>query len=586
MMKRLYLLKQTAPCCLLLPTIVVGVCTGTSLVGYHAPTYSVNEVEEIDTVEGVQAEAVFTTACTEQRTLTTMTAMTTMTASKIKEAASIEEPDGYKDGVYTGTGTGFSGPLTVSVTIQDGKISDIEIVSSQDDAPYLNAASTLLETIKAKQTTNVDIISGATYSSVGLIEAVRDALKQAGGSVEAEKALPTLEAVSVPDEDAPSIEMVSEPSAYKDGVYTGTGTGFSGPLTVQVTVTGSKIADISILSTNDDSPYINNASALLGQIVASQSTNVDAVSGATFSSAGIIEAVRNALSQADVDSNSERPTEVVTEPDEDTTVIFPYNDGVYLGTGEGYRGETKVAVSLKNGRIQTILVLSTDDDKAFFERAESGVVSAILKQQSLEVDAVSGATFSSEGILEAIETALKSACTASATEPASTTAATTETTIITTATVITPETETTAVTTAPIITSETEATTSQIVQKPAFQKYADGIYTVSAICEPDADEDFEPYTLTLTLTIQDDIITEILDITGSGSDYDEENDWYISRAANGTSRIKGVIPQLLELQDTNGIDAVSGATCSSDAIVKALALALEKAQLEEGSIEE
>ena len=50
-----------------------------------------------------------------------------------------------------------------------------------------------------------------------------------------------------------------------------------------------------MLSTSDDSPYIDNAKVLLNNIITLQSTNVDAVSGATYSSAGLIEAVRNAL---------------------------------------------------------------------------------------------------------------------------------------------------------------------------------------------------------------------------------------------------------------------------------------------------
>lgn len=74
---------------------------------------------------------------------------------------------------------------------------------------------------------------------------------------------------------------MEEPAAYRDGVYTGTGTGFGGEMTVQVTVSGGRITDIQILSSKDDSPYLQNASALLQNIIAAQSTNVDAVSGAT-----------------------------------------------------------------------------------------------------------------------------------------------------------------------------------------------------------------------------------------------------------------------------------------------------------------
>ena len=84
-------------------------------------------------------------------------------------------------------------------------------------------------------------VSGATYSSVGLISAVRDALQKAGGSSASDSALPVLaasESQNKTSENAPAVEAVAEPAAYRDGVYTGTGTGFGGQMTVQVTVSG------------------------------------------------------------------------------------------------------------------------------------------------------------------------------------------------------------------------------------------------------------------------------------------------------------------------------------------------------------
>ena len=98
---------------------------------------------------------------------------------------------------------------------------------------------------------------------------------------------------------SPSVTPVSEKSAYQDGTYTGTGTGFAGPITVQVIIKGGKIAEITVLSTSDDSPYIDNAKALLKNIVAVQSTNVDTgFRWLTYSSVGLISAVRDALQKA------------------------------------------------------------------------------------------------------------------------------------------------------------------------------------------------------------------------------------------------------------------------------------------------
>ena len=412
--------------------------------------------------------------------------------------------------------------------------------------------------IVALQSTNVDTVSGATYSSVGLISAVRDALQKAGGSSASDSALPVLaasESQNKTGENAPAVEAIAEPAAYRDGVYTGTGS-------------GGKITDIQVLSSKDDSPYLQNACALLQNIIASQSTNVDAVSGATYSSAGLIEAVRNALANA---ATGEVPAETTpvptakTEPPATTvpavpqeTGKFPYPDGVYTGSGEGYGGTTKIELTLKNGTIQKIHVVSNEDDEAFFKRAET-LISLVIQRQSTDVDAVSGATFSSEGILEAIQEALEAA--KQAAQPATTT-----TTAVTTAP---PETTTTPVTG----TTNTETTTEPV---PAI--YENGTYEGTADCYPDADEDFAEYVLSLKVQIENDQIVSISNVNGSGAEYDKLNDRYISRAVDGTKKIAGTIAQILEKQQTDSIDAVSGATCSSDAIVRAVENALEQAR--------
>jgi uncharacterized protein with FMN-binding domain len=83
-----------------------------------------------------------------------------------------------------------------------------------------------------------------------------------------------------------------------------------------------------------------------------------------------------------------------------------YVDGTYTGTGQGFRGETKTSVTVKNGNITDITVLSYEDDKSYFKRAVGKVTAEIINGQSTEVDAVSGATFSSNGIMESVANAL------------------------------------------------------------------------------------------------------------------------------------------------------------------------------------
>ena len=83
-----------------------------------------------------------------------------------------------------------------------------------------------------------------------------------------------------------------------------------------------------------------------------------------------------------------------------------YADGVYTGSGTGFRGETVVEVTVQNGQITDITETSKQDDDQFFYRAWTTVIEEIITAQAVEVDAVSGATFSSNSIMEAVSDAL------------------------------------------------------------------------------------------------------------------------------------------------------------------------------------
>ena len=85
----------------------------------------------------------------------------------------------YKDGTYEGSATGHSGKMTVSVTIANGEITEINIVDTGDDEEYLIDARDVIPEIIEKQSLDVDTVSGATHSSKGIIKAVGKALESA-----------------------------------------------------------------------------------------------------------------------------------------------------------------------------------------------------------------------------------------------------------------------------------------------------------------------------------------------------------------------------------------------------------------------
>jgi uncharacterized protein with FMN-binding domain len=218
-----------------------------------------------------------------------------------------QDKGSYIDGTYTGTGNGFRGETKTSVTVENGNITDITVVSYQDDEEYFNRAeNTVISEILSNQDTNVDAVSGATFSSKGIMASVADALTNAGVTTTTD-ATAAVSDNNTTDSSSDNTAALSD-TVYKDGTYTGMGTGFRGETSVSVTVENGKISDITINSYEDDEDFFQRAKTMVvEEILASQDTNVDAVSGATFSSNGIMEAVANALDVPYTNHNSELP---------------------------------------------------------------------------------------------------------------------------------------------------------------------------------------------------------------------------------------------------------------------------------------
>ena len=566
--------KKIKPFAPVLSVALITACVAGSLSGYQAPVYAAQEISK-----------------------------------NIKEDTQEEEQKAVghfelEDGVYKGTGTGFAGDITVSVQIQDKKIVSIDIIRFSDDEAFFLRAKAVIDIIIEGQTLDVDTVSGATFSSRGIINAVKNALTgekdsnetgqaQSGGAAAAGRTT--------------SVTTVKEPDSYIDGIYYGIGTGFGGPLKVKVEISGGKITSIQIVENSDGSSYISKASAVISSILSKQSTNVDTVSGATYSSVGIIQAVRNALSQAAVSGSS--TGNIVPDNNsgssEDSSVIgtVPYKEGIYYGTGEGYNGDVSVAVVIQEHTMKAILITEKSDDDAFFNRAMEVVKKVIRTQKTDGVDAVSGATYSSNGILEAIRNALKQAEMATNGEMIEEKPDVTELKSVIEKAEGLEKTKYTELSWVVLsirladakealeAVSQTEVdkaaerlktAIAQLTSKDGKEeentKYISGSYEVTVPCTPDEDGDFESYHLTMTVEIRGDKIVGITNVSGDG---DSENDSYIKKAVNGTKSAKGVVEQILEkgiLEADDRVDAVTHATCSSDAIIEGCKAALEAAK--------
>ncbi|AHM57451.1 putative electron transport protein YccM [Peptoclostridium acidaminophilum DSM 3953] len=90
------------------------------------------------------------------------------------------DAQGIADGTYTGEGYGFKGSTVAQVTVKDQMITSIEVTQTRDDKPWFDRAnSEIPERIIQSQSTDIDVVSGATYSSIGIKDAVKNALENA-----------------------------------------------------------------------------------------------------------------------------------------------------------------------------------------------------------------------------------------------------------------------------------------------------------------------------------------------------------------------------------------------------------------------
>ena len=428
-----------------------------------------------------------------------------------------------------------------------------EVVKSQDLESLLKTAYSY-ETADNEAEEESLLKAGKNTSSSSKKKTSKISKKKSGIKKGSSKTLPVKTAASSGVGQGSTTTPTTEvpEGGYKDGTYQGSGTGFGGTITVQVTVSGGKITAVDILSASGETgSYFASAQSVVGKVLSSQSPNVDAVSGATYSSNGIIQAVQNALSQAG-NSDSATPGATPTptpkpakKPKKDTSVS--YKDGVYEGQAEGFDGTVTVKVTIKNGKIKKISNTNTDTPE-FFNKAWKTIKSNVISRQSTsEIDTVSGATFSSNGILGALSQALSKADQSGTTDSK-------EEDITPTPTTVPDETVTPIPTEIP---QPTKTPDNPSDEQPVVNLLKDGTYTGSAMGYSGQ--------VNITLTIKDGKITEV---TNTNSDTRS----FFNKAW------RSIQPKILEKQSTEGIDTVSGATFSSMGILDASKIALEQAK--------
>lgn len=565
----------------IIPAVCLAVLMVTVLTGYKTPQakkYEASETEDISQIKEALAK--------ESRAATAETTKKNTTKKGKKGAIDV------KDGTYKGSANGYGGKVTVNVTVSKKTMTAIDVVSAPGETDsFFQRAKGVIDEMLTAQSTDVDVVSGATYSSNGIIGAVKNALF----GTESNNATVAAANAGNAGGSAPSVSKVSESGTWKDGTYTGSGKGFGGTISVKVTVKDGKISAIDVTSASGETAsYFSKAKGIIPKMISGQTTNVDVASGATYSSNGIITAVRNALSKAETGKSSTKKKKKKNKKNKkknsgsnsnnnNNNIAAPaegYEDGTYTGSaacsGEQFKEYSVTAnVTIKNGKISAVEISSTAKGtnlKQFMSRDEIKNLPSLIvsKNGTSGVDAVSGATYSSHAIFNAVNDALsKAKKNSSSTEKKEET--TTE-----------KKEETTTEKKEETTTEKKEETTTEKKEETTTEKkeettenpdegknYKNGTYKVSITCEPDEDEDFDPYTISMDITIKKDKITEISNITANTN---STNKAYTNDAK------KGMVSKIIANGNADGVNTVAGATCSSKAIKDACQKAFNAAK--------
>lgn len=563
----------------IIPAVCLAVLMVTVLTGYKTPQakkYEASETEDISQIKEALAK----------ESTSAMAETTKKNTTKKGKKGAID----VKDGTYKGSANGYGGKVTVNVTVSKRTMTAIDVVSAPGETDsFFQRAKGVIDEMLTAQSTDVDVVSGATYSSNGIIGAVKNALF----GTESNNATAAAANAGNAGGSAPSVSKVSESGTWKDGTYTGSGKGFGGTISVKVTVKDGKISAIDVTSASGETAsYFSKAKGIIPKMISGQTTNVDAASGATYSSNGIITAVRNALSKAETGKSSTKKKKKKNKKNKkknsssdnnnnnNKAPAEGYEDGTYTGSaacsGEQFKEYSVTAnVTIKNGKISAVEISSTAKGtnlKQFMSRDEVKNLPSLIvsKNGTSGVDAVSGATYSSHAIFNAVNDALsKAKKNSSSTEKKEET--TTE-----------KKEETTTEKKEETTTEKKEETTTEKKEETTTEKkeettenpdegknYKNGTYKVSVSCEPDEDEDFDPYTISMDITIKKDKITEISNITANTN---STNKAYTNDAK------KGMVSKIVANGNADGVNTVSGATCSSKAIKDACQKAFNAAK--------
>lgn len=289
---------------------------------------------------------------------------------------------------YVGEASGFAGPVVAYVTLQGDTITDV-VLQGNNETPGKGslALEQMPELIIAANSTEVDSIASATVTSNAVIAAVNAAL--------------TNKQVS----EAPSMTAAVE---YKAGTYSAKAFGFNSMISVETTFSSDAITKVEVVDNSSETPYLRDlcAQTIPAAIVDHQSLSVDVVTGATWGSTAIINAVTDCAQQAGGDNAVQvlKSTNVAKPTGEDVT----YEGYDLAVVGGGGSGLIAASVAVEAG-LKVVIIEAADRWGGVSEIAGGGTL-AIGTDMQLEAGVYEDAGVSVEQTFNELTQAFMDSC--------------------------------------------------------------------------------------------------------------------------------------------------------------------------------
>ena len=441
--------------------------------------------------------------------------------------------DGVAEGTtYTASQQGFAGPVAVFVTVKDdGTISALTVGDDQfaETEGFGMAAK---DPAFTKQfigkslpvaLEDIDAVSGATYTTKAVVGAINQAYEE---------------------------KKVVVPAGPEGTRYTASRLGFAGPVAVFVTVrddgtiTALEVGDDQFAETEGFGMGAKEPAFIkqfIGKTLPLKVEDIDAISGATYTTTAVVDAINAAFEEKTIDGAASVEAEAMQAAAKETQAPVSAPEGTrYTASKKGFAGPVAVFVTVKDDG--TITALEVGDDQ-FVETEGFGMGAkepAFIKQfigktlplKAEDIDAISGATYTTNAVVDAINAAFETKAIESLVSPV-------------------PQTE------------ESQAT----AVPEATQTNAEGEHNASAFSMGYAD------LITVTITLNDERTITSLKISDEGF---AETQGLGSRVKD-EAFIRQFIGKAVPLQEGD-IDLIAGATLSSQAVIKAVNKAAEKLQ--------